>query len=287
MDFFRKAGKIIRENWMRPVEFLIWPIIILFILLNFGLAKLIELLNWPVVVLVIVIYFGPALRKFLEKVAQANVKLPGVEVTLSSTQIEIATNLGAAAASQADGQPPHESQVAEIANVVKQEITPQTIRNVSGASVLWVDDQPSQNNYKRKAMELLGIRFTISTTTDDALEKLSHHKYDVIISDMTRPLEGSVVFNPSSWSSVSSPPDWGGVSSPPNYWAGTLLDEQAAYTLLEELRKRNIDTPLIIHSTSSVEKKAEARRRGVFGFTGNPETLLRMVIDAITSRQPA
>jgi len=205
----------------------------LFILLNFGWAKLLELLNWPVVVLFVVIYFGPPLRKFLEKVAKVDFKGAGVEVTISSTQIEVAANLGAAAALEAEGQPPHESQVAEIANVVRQEITPQSLRKVSGTSVLWVDDQPSQNNYKRKALELLGIRFTISTSTDDALEKVSLHKYDVIISDMTRPFEARA---------LSRPPDWDSLSSPPvDYWTGYgPMDKQAAYTLLEELQKRNI-----------------------------------------------
>lgn len=86
---------------------------------------------------------------------------------------------------------------------------------------------------------------------------------------------------------VSSPPGEWTISSPPGEWVlSDLIDRQGAYALLEELQKRNIDMPFIIHSSSSSEKKAEARRRGAFGFTGNPETLFRMVIDAILSTAP-
>jgi CheY-like chemotaxis protein len=152
--------------------------------------------------------------------------------------------------------------------------------------VLWVDDHPSNNYYKRKALELLGIHFTISTSTADALEKASKHKYDVIISDMQHPFDQLVASSLPGTSIVSSPPDEWAISSPPvEEITFGPLDEHGAYTLLEELQKRDINTPFIIHSLSNAEKKAYARRRGAFGFTGNAETLFRMVIDAILSTQ--
>ena len=52
--------------------------------------------------------------------------------------------------------------------------------------VLWVDDNPDNNRYERKAMEAVGIRFLLSETTTDALEKLSGQTFAAVISDMGR-----------------------------------------------------------------------------------------------------
>jgi CheY-like chemotaxis protein len=113
--------------------------------------------------------------------------------------------------------------------------------------VLWVDDRPQNNVYERKAMEALGIRFTISTSTQDALEKLRSRKFDVIISDMGRP-----------------------------------PDPRAGYTLLDEIRRLGMTTPYIIYAGSNALKhKEEARNHGAVGSTNNPQELLRLVTEAI------
>lgn len=262
------------------------------------LTKLLEvILSWPVIILFVVIYLGSSIKNFINNLRRFSAKGPqGFEVTatveVEQIRKEAAGYLGAALTTVSDetftdGQVLREGQVSVgevrgIAKAVSQEITLDSLRTLSGASVLWVDDHPSKNFYKRKALELLGIHFTISTSTKDALEKVSKHKYDVIISDMEHPFEGTAISSPPSEWTISSPPEEWAASSPPEEWAvSSLIDRQGAYTLLEELQRRDIDTPFIIHSSSSSEKKAEARRRGAFGFTGNPETLFRMVIDAI------
>lgn len=117
-------------------------------------------------------------------------------------------------------------------------------RNEGGSpSVLWVDDRPSNNIYERRTLEGLGIQFTISTSTDDALGKLMRHRYDAIISDMGRP-----------------------------------PDNQAGYTLLAEIRRLRIEIPFIIYASSDrPEHKAEAQERGAFGSTGTPFILFDLV----------
>jgi CheY-like chemotaxis protein len=45
-------------------------------------------------------------------------------------------------------------------------------KGLAGKSILWVDDRPANNIYERQAMEALGIRFTISTSTEEALQML-------------------------------------------------------------------------------------------------------------------
>ncbi len=110
-----------------------------------------------------------------------------------------------------------------------------------------MDDRPQNNVYERKSLEALGIRVTISESTEDALEKVQSNRYDAIISDMGRP-----------------------------------PDSQAGYTLLAELRKRKIDTPFIIYAGSNLpEHKTLARSKGASGSTNNPQELYQLVIDAI------
>lgn len=121
------------------------------------------------------------------------------------------------------------------------------VQSVNHPSVLWVDDLPSNNVYERRTLEELGIRFTISTSTDDALGKLIRHRYDVIISDMGRP-----------------------------------PDNRAGYTLLEEARRMGIKSPFIIYASSDrPEHKAEAQMRGALGSTGTPSILFDLVKQAL------
>ncbi len=96
-------------------------------------------------------------------------------------------------------------------------------------------------------LEALGIQFTISKSTEDALERLERKHYDLIISDMSRP-----------------------------------PDQQAGYTLLEQVRARNITTPFIIYAGSKKpEYIAEARKRGAFGTTNDPQELFELVVAAL------
>ena len=130
---------------------------------------------------------------------------------------------------------------------ISELVTPRASQQLAQATVLWVDDRPDNNLYERQALEQLGIQFTISTSTEDALEKLQHESFSVIISDMSRP-----------------------------------PDDRAGYTLLEEIRSRGTTTPFIIYAGSRGSKfTAETRRRGGLGTTNMPSELFEMVVDAI------
>ncbi len=220
-----------------------------------ALASLIQALGWPLLVLFLAVYFGAPLKKFLSDVGEFTFKAgtSGLEATAKRQQIEAAALLGAASAKPTDAtgskQVPDEEKAREIANVVSQAVNPKAVRRLAGASVLWVDDNPSNNLYERKALEALGIRFTISTSTTDALEKVRINKYDAIISDMGRP-----------------------------------PDKRAGYTLLAEKQKLGDKTPFVIYAGSNLpEHKAEARQKGAFGSTNNPQELFQMVLSAIQS----
>ena len=112
---------------------------------------------------------------------------------------------------------------------------------------LWVDDRPSNNVHERQALEALGCRFVLATSTEDALEKLKQNRVDAIISDMGRP-----------------------------------PDPQAGYTLLDRLRTAGDQTPFIIYASSRApEHRAEARRRGAVGTTNRPDELFEMVLSVL------
>jgi len=116
--------------------------------------------------------------------------------------------------------------------------------------VLWVDDRPSNNRYEVEALTSLGMHVSLSTSTDDALSKLSvHGPYDVIISDMGRP-----------------------------------SDAQAGDTLLIAVRRRGDATPVVIYAASrSAEHFNMAVQRGAVGCTNQPDELIEMVSNALRS----
>lgn len=114
-------------------------------------------------------------------------------------------------------------------------------------SVLWVDDRPSNNFYMRRPLENMGITFTISTSTDDALGKLFRYDYDAVISDMSRPEE-----------------------------------RLAGYTLLEQAQRMGKRMPFILFTGSQLpEHVADAKRRGAFGQTSTADGLIELVTQSL------
>lgn len=220
------------------------------------LLSFLQAISWPLVILIIVLVLRAPLKKFLGDIIEINLKAGPFETTAKRQQIiDVAASLGAATAIWQEGaqgkeQLPDKEKEEEIANVVKvvdRLITPTASQQLEGATVLWVDDNPINNTYERRALEALGIQFTISKFTENALDKLRQKKYDVIISDMGRP-----------------------------------PDQRAGYTLLEKVKEMHISTPFIIYAGSKrPEHIAEARRRGAFGSTNDPQELFEMVIRAL------
>lgn len=118
---------------------------------------------------------------------------------------------------------------------------------LAGATVLWVDDDPSNNRFERISLEALDIEVTTALSTEEALEQLRANEYDVVISDMGRP-ESDV----------------------------------AGYDLLDEMQRVGSTASVIIYAGEwRQEFVEETRRRGGFGNTNDPQELLRLVQSAI------
>jgi len=218
------------------------------------IISFLQVIAWPLVILIILLLLRIPLKTFLENIGEINLKAGLFETTAKRQQqlLVASTSLGAATERwQEDTSggklPPDPDKMIQLADRIDQLMTPETTQRLQGASALWVDDRPLLTSYERRALEALGIQVTISKATDDALERLQTKTYDGIISDMSRP-----------------------------------PDKYAGYMLLEKVKSMGITTPFIIYASGKKpEYVVEAKRRGAFGSTNEPQELLEMVIQAI------
>ncbi len=215
-----------------------------------ALTRLVGALVWPAFLGLVIFRFRASVGNFMSDLSEFTLKGGGFEASAKRRQAEAAAALGAANATRLDSDGKAE-QVARApratAQLVSELVTPGVIRRAARSAVLWVDDRPANNIHERQALEALGISFILSTSTEDALQKVARQSFDAIISDMGRP-----------------------------------PDAQAGYTLLEKLRALGNQTPYIIYARSrSPEHQAESRRRGAVGCTNRPDELFEMVLSVL------
>jgi CheY-like chemotaxis protein len=110
-------------------------------------------------------------------------------------------------------------------------------------TILWVDDRPENNTYEREALGLIGFKFDLALSTNEALKLLSKKRYLAIISDMGR---------------VEGPKE--------------------GYVLLKEVRKTNKTIPFFIYAGSNLlEHKVEAQEKGAQGSTNRATELIDLI----------
>jgi CheY-like chemotaxis protein len=201
-------------------------------------------MTWPLVLLVLVVIFLRPIKQLLER-EDVEVRGPGGFAISSRNRRAAATALVRA------------SQKEPAAAIAPDDADTEIEVAASGVErlprvprVLWVDDRPSNNRYERTMLHALGMYVDLSTSTDEALAKVTARgAYDVIISDMGRP-----------------------------------PDEQAGYTLLAELRRVGVRTPFIIYAASRDPAHFdESVRRGADGCTNRPDELVELVTNALRS----
>lgn len=212
-----------------------------------AVTKLLGILVWPAVLVFVLVRFGSAFKEFVANMGEFSLKGAGFE---ASAKREAAAALAAAAVSHPEAGAAPEAAARDVraaSQVVAEIVTPRMIRRARRATILWVDDRPSNNTHERQALEAVGVSFVLATSTDEALDALKRQSFDAIISDMGRP-----------------------------------PDPQAGYTLLDKLRASGDQTPFVIYAGSrATEHLAEARRRGAQGCTNRPDELFEMVLSAL------
>jgi len=221
-----------------------------------ALANLIKAIAWPGVALLVFLLFRSALTDFIGSLGEFTFKGGGFEATGKKVKAEATAALAAAAAARpADDANPVDvaKDTREAASVVANVVTPRIIRRANAATILWVDDKPSNNVHEREALGALGISFTIAKSTDEALQCMQEQSFDAIISDLGRP-----------------------------------GDARAGFTLLEKIRSTGNLIPFVFYSASpKPEYRAEASRLRAIGFTNRPNDLFKMVLSALgATNQP-
>jgi CheY-like chemotaxis protein len=177
-----------------------------------------------------------------------NLRAPGVEATAKRRE-KAAALLGAAEATRSPDSGLGRTDV-DPGDAAEALPNSRIMRRLQGSRILWVDDRPDNNIFERQALEALGVKIDLATSTEEALQLVRRRSYDLIISDMGRP-----------------------------------QDEKAGFTLLDQLREAGVMTPFVIYSGSRApEHVKEARRRGAIGATNSPQELVNIVTTYLARR---
>jgi len=206
-------------------------------------VKLVDSLAWPLIAAVLAIILGPAIRQFLREAKSVSFSGAGFEASANRDDVAAAAALGAAVQHKTNGaELPKE--LPDIARLIDKTSSPPGRRKLQQSTVLWVDDNPENNLYERRALEALGINIDLANDAQDALRKLSHKEYDLVISDMGRP-----------------------------------SGKQAGYELLKLVRDSGNSLPFIIYAGSNLpQHQLEAEDRGAQGSTNDPRELFELAV---------
>lgn len=130
------------------------------------------------------------------------------------------------------GVPAPEAPVGSTAPPIDRHTTPQPL------AVLWVDDHPENSALVVEQLQDNGVRVDIARTTNEALDRLSHRQYRLIISDMAR-------------------------------MEGASYDPSAGVALIRELRDIGVETPVVIYCSqpSRLRSGSAAREAGAIAVT--------------------
>ncbi|HEV2988263.1 MAG TPA: response regulator [Candidatus Angelobacter sp.] len=124
-------------------------------------------------------------------------------------------------------------------------------RDVETFAVLWVDDDPINNQFESGILRNLGASVSFVRSTKDAISELAKGHFDVLISDIRRREDG---------------------------------DEkpEAGYDLLHQIRESGNTIPVIFYSTGNPNSK---RMGTAYGFATTPSRLVNLVQRALGRKQ--
>ena len=145
-----------------------------------------------------------------------------------------------------------EVDVSKIRSTVARAFDPETADRLVGKSILWVDDNPANNELGVRALRKFQMEVEQVISTEAALAALRSRHFDLIISDMGR---GS--------------------------------NMRAGYELLEAIRRTDMQVPFLIFAGSdSPEFRREAQQRGAQLSTNDTIELIDTIVAELGERQP-
>lgn len=127
----------------------------------------------------------------------------------------------------------------EVDDVVNKALASRS--KFQGARMLWVDDNPENNDNERNFFSQTGILIDLARSTNDGLARLDRRNYNVVITDMTR-----------GWNSI------------------------AGEELLNKIKQRYDSLPVIFYTGKNYPQPKEA-----LGLTTRPDELAELVFKAL------
>jgi CheY-like chemotaxis protein len=121
------------------------------------------------------------------------------------------------------------------------------------ARALWVDDNPPGNVHERRMLERLHVDFDLARSTEEALTYLIGRRYQLIVTDLTRP-------------------DETGAENP-----------RAGLEFLRRLSCAPTVPPILVYAGRIDERRSEALAYGARTVTAIPSELLQAVVDVLRS----
>ena len=119
------------------------------------------------------------------------------------------------------------------------------------ARVLWVDDNPANNEYERSVLRPEGMIFDNVVSSTEAIEQIRMSSYDLVITDLGR-----------RWSSDAS--------------------QQAGRDLLRHPAIKNGGPPVVVYAgRNAVKHRDELVQLGAFGVSASREELFEQVFQAL------
>lgn len=210
-----------------------------------SIANLIGVLIWPAALIAALFLLAEPIKHFIASLSEFTFKGAGFEAS-AKRKTEAAAALGVALAKQTGQQPEMIAEQTRLVSHIVDSVSPRSVREAEKATILWVDDVPGNNVYERRALEAVGFKFVLASSTDEALDLINKQPFRLIISDLGRP-----------------------------------SDRMAGITLLEKLRASGNTTPYIIYgSARALTIREEAQRKGAFDVTNRPDELFQLVVAA-------
>jgi CheY-like chemotaxis protein len=142
---------------------------------NIEFWKVIASMAWPAAILVIFFVLRGQIRRIFDR-EEMDIEVAGFKIHVR----DATKRLGRDLTGLMDRVATIEAKRDEPAN------SPETRFQSHRFSILWVDDFPSNNAFLIEKFRADGVEVEISTSTEEALQKLRQRDFDVLISDLGR-----------------------------------------------------------------------------------------------------
>jgi CheY-like chemotaxis protein len=132
----------------------------------------------------------------------------------------------------------------------------ETKRHLRSVNILWVDDEPSNNESIMDIYRFQGVKFDLAISTAQALEKLTGNDYDLVISDMGRgsePDAGLRLLKEINEKIINPPPVFIFSSFKAKTKFGQRAKDEGAALVTSSLRELTLELNNILHLGSPAQ----------------------------------